>query len=56
MYLDYKHLDNKTDINIINETIINNKNSHFKDIGLGINNLILFIFDKLFFCFKDDIN
>ena len=56
MYLDYIHLDNKTDINIINETIINNKNSHFKDIGLGLNNLILFVFDKLFFYFKDDIN
>ena len=56
MYLDYKRLNNKYDINIINETIINSKNSHFKDIGLGLNNLFLLIFDKIFFYFKDDIN
>ena len=56
MYLDYKRLNDKYDINIINKTIINNKNSHFKDIGLALNNLMLIVFDKLFLCFKDDIN
>jgi hypothetical protein len=56
MYLDYKRLNDKYDINIINKTIINNKNSHFQDIGLALNNLIVLVFDKLFFCFKDDIN
>ena len=56
MYLDYKRLNDNYDMDIINETIINNKNSHFKDIGLALNNLILLVFDKLFFCFKDDIN
>ena len=56
MYLDYNNLKDKYDIDLINETIINNKNSHFQDIGLALNNLILLVFDKLFFCFKDDIN
>ena len=56
MYLDYKRLNNKYDINIINETIINKKISRFKDIGLGLNNVLLIVFDQLFFYFKDDIN
>ncbi len=56
MYLDYKRLNNKYDINIINETIINKKNSRFKDIGLGLNNVLLIVIDQLYFCFKHDIN
>ena len=56
MYLDYKRLNNKSDIKTINQTIINNKNSRFKDIGLSLNNLLLVFFDKLFFYLKDDLN
>ena len=56
MYLDYKILNNKYDINLINSSIINSYHSHFKDIGLGLNNLLLIVLDKLFHCFKDDVN
>ena len=53
MYLDYQKL-NKSDINIINTTIIHN--SYFKKIGLGLNNILLIVLDKIFLYFKDDIN
>ena len=56
MYLDYKNLENKYDMDLINKTIINNKNSHFKDIGLGLINFLLIAIEKLFLTFKDDIN
>ena len=56
MYLDYKNLENKTNKDLINSTIINGANSHFKDIGLALNNMFIFALEKLFSLFKDDIN
>ncbi len=57
LYMEYKNIENKTDINIINSTIINGPNAHFLYIQLSLNHLFYFLKEKIFSSFKlDEIN
>ena len=54
LFLDYKKLKNKTDINEINSTIINNPSSSFLHIGLSLSNLFYYTKERIFESFKND--
>jgi hypothetical protein len=56
LFMIYKQLKNKTDINEINSTIINSKNSEFKLISISLNNMILYAKEKLFIFIDEDAN
>ena len=54
LYMEYKNIENKTDINIINSTIINGPNEHFANIELSLNHLFYFLKEKIFKSFRID--
>jgi hypothetical protein len=55
IYRDYKSLENKTDINEINITLIHNPHFKFIYIGNSINNMFIYVKEKIFQYFKNDI-
>ena len=57
LFLEYKNIKNKTDIDIINNTVTNSGDSKFMNIGLSLSNVFYFIKEKIFECFIiDQIN
>ena len=54
IYMDYKILDNKTDINEIKEKLILREYSQFEYISASINNIFSYTLDKIFRTFRDD--
>ena len=55
IYMDYKNLKNRTDLNEINITLIQNPHFKFSYIGNSINNMFIYVKEKIFECFKNDI-
>ena len=55
IYMDYQNLKNKTDLNEINITLIHNPHFKFIYIGNSINNMFIYVKEKIFECFKNDI-
>ena len=54
LFLEYKNIKNKTDIDIINKTVTNSGDTKFMDIGLSLSNLFYFIKEKIFESFIID--
>ena len=54
LYMDYKKIKNKIDINEINSTIIIGQNSPFFSIGLSLGYLFYYVKERIFECFKYD--
>ena len=54
IFMEYKKLNNKTDINLINSTLINTKNSQFISIGVSLSHLFFFLKEKIFDSFIID--
>ena len=54
LFMEYKNIKNKTDINIINSTVINSGSSIFMNIGLSLSNFFYFIKEKIFESFIID--
>jgi hypothetical protein len=48
IFMEYKKLNNKTDINLINSTLINTQNSQFISIGISLSHLFFFFERKNF--------
>ena len=55
IFSDYNKIKNKTDINEINSTLINNGNLDFIKVGLSLSNMFYFIQEKIYECFDLDI-
>ena len=55
IYMDYKNLKNKTNLSEINTTLIHNPHFKFIYIGNSINNMFIYVKEKIFECFKNDI-
>ena len=55
LFMIYKYIKNKTDINEINSTIINSQNSEFKIISLSLSNMVLYTKEKLFNFLDEDV-
>ena len=55
LYLNYKSLKNKTNITMINSTIINTEGSEFNLIGLSLSNMFFYIEEKIFEDFGIDV-
>ena len=55
IYMDYKKLKDKTDINMLNLTVINSPGSHFSHIGLALSNMFLYVKEKIFESFEVDV-
>ena len=57
IYMEYKKVNNKTDIEEIKSSLINTHNSQFIKIGMSLNYLYIDLIDKIFVNFeKDGIN
>ena len=54
LYLNYKKLNNKTNINEINSTLINTKDFYFIKIGLALCHVFFYVQEKIFDCFDED--
>ena len=55
IYMDYKNLKDKTNISEINTTLIHNPHFKFIYIGNSVNNMFIYVKEKIFECFKNDI-
>ena len=56
IFSDYKKINNHTDINKINSSIINTQTSDFILIGLSLSNMIYYVIEKIFDCFQIDVS
>ena len=54
IFRDYKDLNNKTNITEINDTLIHNPHFKFVNIGNSINNMFLYVKEKIFNSFAKD--
>ena len=55
IFSDYKKIKNHNDINLINSTLINTQTSEFSLIGLSLSNMIYYVIERIFDCFKIDV-
>jgi hypothetical protein len=57
IYMDYKKINNKEEINEINSTLFYSKDSQFINIGKILNFFFIYVEENIFNCFeKDEIN
>jgi hypothetical protein len=54
IYMDYKKLTNKENIDDIKSSIIFSKNSQFINIGLSLSYFFIYVEEKIFACFEQD--
>ena len=55
IYTDYKNLPNKTNIRDINDSLIHNPHFKFIKIGNSINNMFIYVKEKIFNYFRRDL-
>ena len=55
IFLNYKNLKSKTDINMINKTLINSEGSEFNNIGRSLGQGFFYVQEKIFECFDIDV-
>ena len=55
IFLDYKKLNNKTDIKEINSKIFDSGRTQFILIGLSLTNVFMYVKEKIYDCFETDV-